>query len=322
MIGKLFKRTFLLTPQINIATNGTSVMYQNGGLYNLKGYLIADSARTSGLLGDQITNITPNKLDFYLLVKYLLLAIIKGQIFFCSRFAGPWFSHFGHFLLESFSRLREAKYGEKLLFHAFDLEAVNDKLQIFQISLLEIIGINQSQIKVIRKDPCLLINSHYSTESVQFPLTIKPETIDFYQSISKLFYREETPNRRIFFSRNNVSKINSRVSKDLNQKIEELFIKYKFQIIHPELLSISEQISFVSNAKIISGFRGSAMHLAVFARPGTSVLEFGDRELTGMNTMQLEICNKLNLPFIFEHYDNINDTLDLKSIEENIIKLI
>jgi hypothetical protein len=50
-------------------------------------------------------------------------------------------------------------------------------------------------------------------------------------------------------------------------------------------------------------------------------MEFGDRELPGINTMQLEICNKLNLPFIFEPYDNLKDSLDLKSIEENIIKL-
>ena len=318
---RFFSNTYLLTPQINLLSSSTPFMSQKGGLYNFERNLILDSSRSSGLLGDQINNITPNKLGFSLFVRYIFLAIVKRQIFFNSRFAGPWFSHFGHFLLESFSRLRESKPGEKLLFHPFDLDADNDKLQKFQISLLEVIGINQSQIKIVRDDPCLLIFSKYSPEVVQFPLSIEPEAIDFYQEISKRFQQKNSPNQRLFFSRNNLLSTNSRVSNHLNLMVEDLFKKYKFQIIHPELLNIEDQISLVSNAQIISGFRGSAMHLAIFARPGTSIMEFGDRELTGMNTMQLEICNKLNLPFIFEPYDNLKDTLDLKSIEANIIKL-
>jgi hypothetical protein len=99
-------------------------MYQNGGLYNLKRNLISVSGRSSGLLGDQIINVTPKKLGFFLFIKYLSLALIEHQVFYRARFAGPWFSHFGHFLLESFSRLREYVPGEKLIFHPFDLEAI------------------------------------------------------------------------------------------------------------------------------------------------------------------------------------------------------
>jgi len=321
VIRRFFENTFLLTPQVNALSSSPPFMSQKGGLYNFKRNLIEDSSRSSGLLGDQIKNITPNKLGFCVFIRYLFLAIIKRQIFFCSRFAGPWFSHFGHFLLESFSRLQDYNPGEKLLFHPFDLDAVNDKIQKFQISLLEVVGIDQSQIKIVRNDPCLLILSKFSPEVVQFPLSIKPEAINFYQEISKRYRLKDSPNQKLFFSRNNNLTINSRVSNLLNLEVENLFKKYKFQIIHPELLSIENQISLVSNAQIISGFRGSAMHLAIFASPGTPIMEFGDRELPGINTMQLEICNKLNLPFIFEPYDNLKDSLDLKSIEENIIKL-
>jgi len=297
-------------------------MYQNGGLYNLKRNLISVSGRSSGLLGDQIINVTPKKLGFLLFIKYLSLALIGRQVFYRARFAGPWFSHFGHFLLESFSRLREYVPGEKLIFHPFDLEAINDEVKIFQISLFGLVGINKSQIKIVRSRPCLLVRSKFSSEIIQFPLSISPEAIDFYQEISRRFQIKEPTSQRLFFSRNNNSSINSRVSNQLNHMVEDLFKKYQFKIIHPELLKIEEQISLVANADIISGFRGSAMHLAIFAKPGTPIMEFGDRELTGMNTMQLEICRQLNLPFIFEPYDLEKDSLDLKSIEVNIIKLI
>ena len=322
MIRRLLVDTYLLTPQINILSDSSPCMYQNGGLYNLKRNLISVSGRSSGLLGDQIINVTPKKLGFFLFIKYLSLALIEHQVFYRARFAGPWFSHFGHFLLESFSRLREYVPGEKLIFHPFDLEAINDEVKIFQISLFGLIGINKSQIKIVRSRPCLLVRSKFSSELIQFPLSIKPEAIDFYQGISMRFQIKEPASQRLFFSRNNNSTINSRVSNQLNQTVEDLFKKYQFKIIHPELLKIEEQISLVANADIISGFRGSAMHLAIFAKPGTPIMEFGDRELTGMNTMQLEICRQLNLPFIFEPYDLEKDSLDLKSIEVNIIKLI
>ena len=322
VIRRFFTNTYLLTPQINRLSSNSPFMSQEGGLYNLKGNIITDSCRSSGLLGDQIINITPKKIGFVLFVRYLFLAIMKRQVFFGSRFAGPWFSHFGHFLLESFSRLREYEPREKLIFHPFDLDAVNDKVQNFQISLLELIGINKSQIKIVRSLPCLLVFSKFSSEVLRFPLSIQPEAIDFYQAISRRFQINESHNERIYFSRNNGLEVNSRVSSHLNIMVEDLFKKYQFQIVYPELLKIEDQITLVSNAHIISGFRGSAMHLAIFARPGTPIMEFGDRELIGMNTMQLEICNKLNLPFIFEPYDNLKDTLDLKSIEANIVKLI
>ena len=322
MIRRFFANTYLLTPQINELSSSSPFMSQKGGLYNLRGNLITDSCRSSGLLGDQIHDITPKKIGFVLVVKYLFLAIIKRQVFFCSRFAGPWFSHFGHFLLESFSRLSVCEPGEKLIFHPFDLDEVNDRVQNFQISLLELIGITKSQIKIVRGLPCLLIYSKFSSEVVKFPISIKPEAIDFYQDISRRFQLKESTNERIYFSRNNSSSVNSRVSSRLNIVIEDLFKKYQFKIVYPELLNIEDQISLVCNANIISGFRGSAMHLAIFARPGTPIMEFGDRELAGINTMQLEICTKLNLPFIFEPYDNLKDTLDLKSIEANILKII
>ena len=321
MIRRILDDTFLLTPQINTQSDSPPRMYQNGGLYSLKRNLISISCRSSGLLGDQIINVTPKKLGFFLFIKYLSIALIRRQVFCRARFVGPWFSHFGHFLLETFSRLQEYIPGEKLIFHPFDLDAMNDEIRTFQISLFELLGINKSQIKIARSRPCLLIRSKFSSEIIQFPLSIKPSAIDFYQGISKRFQNKEQSCQKLFFSRNNISSINSRVSNELNQIVEDLFKKYKFKIIHPEQLKIEEQISLVANAKVIAGFRGSAMHLAIFARPGTPVMEFGDRELTGMNTMQLEICRQFNLPFIFEPYDLEKDTLNLNSIEVNIVKL-
>lgn len=76
------------------------------------------------------------------------------------------------------------------------------------------------------------------------------------------------PYERIYISR---SKVNGR--KLLNEKIiEELFYSLGFEIIHPQELSIYDQIKLFSEAKYIAGSGGSAMHNTVFSSPECKVL--------------------------------------------------
>lgn len=73
---------------------------------------------------------------------------------------------------------------------------------------------------------------------------------------------------RIFISR---SRIRRRQLSNENE-IESLFERYGFRIIHPELLPIEAQIALFSDARMIAGLGGSAMHNTVFTDPDTKVL--------------------------------------------------
>ena len=50
-----------------------------------------------------------------------------------------------------------------------------------------------------------------------------------------------------------------------------------FDVIHPQEMSICEQAIAVGGADVIAGCDGSALHLAVFARPGTVLLALDSR---------------------------------------------
>jgi capsular polysaccharide biosynthesis protein len=56
------------------------------------------------------------------------------------------------------------------------------------------------------------------------------------------------------------------------EAIERIFQNHGFDIIHPETLTIPAQITLFRGAKIIAGEYGSALHNAMFAPPGATVL--------------------------------------------------
>ena len=58
--------------------------------------------------------------------------------------------------------------------------------------------------------------------------------------------------------------------------VETRFAEAGFDVVHPEELPVSRQISLVRGADLIAGLSGSALHLGVFAPEGTRVVELGD----------------------------------------------
>ena len=74
--------------------------------------------------------------------------------------------------------------------------------------------------------------------------------------------------KRIFISRSRIAR--RRLSNEAT--VEALFERYGFRIVHPELLPIEAQIALFSNASMIAGLGGSAMHNTVFADPDAKVL--------------------------------------------------
>ena len=87
--------------------------------------------------------------------------------------------------------------------------------------------------------------------------------------------------RRIYFSR---SRLKARRAEGEGRRraanepaLEKLLVRNGFEIVHPQELSVVEQIRLVRSAAVIAGCDGSALHNVVFARPGTRVLAFDSR---------------------------------------------
>ncbi len=79
-----------------------------------------------------------------------------------------------------------------------------------------------------------------------------------------------SPGAKLYVSRRRWAKPTRRLTNV--EAIERIFASHGFDIIFPEALTIAEQITRFRGAKIIAGEYGSALHNAMFAPPGATVL--------------------------------------------------
>ncbi len=78
------------------------------------------------------------------------------------------------------------------------------------------------------------------------------------------------PDEKLFLSRRAITKGRHKVEN--REEIGAAISALGYAIIRPEELSFEDQIRAIDNARIIVGEYGSALHNAIFARPGTTVV--------------------------------------------------
>ena len=130
---------------------------------------------------------------------------------------------------------------------------------------------------------------------------------------------------RLFVSRSKFQKKTWRPARDTNiEDLESLMRdQYNFRIIHPEELSIHEQINLFTHASHICGLAGSGLHNSIFMAPGTNVISIG------FNRVQLKLCimKRQNIKFILPEGSSTTDAsgierFDLQEISKRLIEIL
>ena len=187
-------------------------------------------------------------------------------------FLGPVICHYGHFLLESLSRLWYTPPQDAVLVFA---ASPNIEVRNYMMAYWSNAGLELSQVEFV-------------TSPTRFRRVIVPEAAfrvgryahigmrEVYQRITRNVCREPRAAReRIYLSRSRWE--NTRNENDL----EAALSAQGFRVVHPQDLSIEEQIEMISGASEIVGRWGSAMHNVVFANPGVKIVHlFADRFYT------------------------------------------
>lgn len=102
--------------------------------------------------------------------------------------------------------------------------------------------------------------------SVRFANAFATATGPIFKSMSA---HQRIRARKIYISRARLREGSS----ILNQEaIEAVFIRRGFQVVHPETMSIGQQIAMFSCASYLAGEYGSGLHGSIFSAPGTPVL--------------------------------------------------
>jgi len=189
-------------------------------------------------------------------------------------FGGCLFSHFGHLIWESLSRLYAIRQCDA---YPILFLSPNDKIFTLQKLFFKTIGIRNEILLV--KEPTSVQNLLYAPPGSSInPLFITDEQID---AMSCLHFAGCNSGRKIWLSR---SKLPS--GKIMNEDFIESEIATRgYDIIYPELLPLREQVKLISTSDIVAGFAGSQFFSLLFAK---------------------EICAKF---FIFNRRENIAATI-------------
>jgi hypothetical protein len=172
---------------------------------------------------------------------------------------------YGHVLLEVIPNL----WAQDLITDKAMKIATSIKLSPGYLAMFDALGVKPERIERI-VGPTYSPTVFLPSKTIQRRRFINPLARNTFDRIkNNLSYKSRImPYERIYISR---SKVNGR--KLLNEKlVEDLFYSLGFEIIHPQELSIYDQVKLFSEAKYIAGSGGSAMHNTLFSNEECKVL--------------------------------------------------
>ncbi|MDD4803554.1 MAG: glycosyltransferase 61 family protein [Candidatus Paceibacterota bacterium] len=218
-------------------------------------------------------------------IKYKSGSIIYGGIFQ---------KHWGHFLLESLSRLWFYYKNTELPIAFIYID--NKKPTEQFLEAFELLGIPKDKIIFIDEptqfDEVIVpevsfILSHCAHNSFLIPFEKMAENI------------EPEKFTKIYISRTKWKQNQNLIGEEIFEKI---FSENGYKIIYPETLSVREQISYIKGADYIAGFIGSGIHNSVFAKSGTNIIILEKFSLINDTQGVINLIKKLKVTHINTFY--------------------
>ena len=229
----------------------------SGAVYS-NGSLVLDSQRRSGLGGDLIENGDESQLDVpEVLPRY------HGEWLY----GGHWMTQFGHFITETLTGLWPPPQRFRgVVYHPF---IFGKEILPWQEFLLDRAG---------WAGRCVIVSEPAAFEKLAVPR----RAFDLNGSVSttavevwaRVAYKSELSDL-IFLSRSRLSDNHRALADDVS--LDDSIRDLGFEVVHPQELSIEDQLRTVARSRLLVGTAGSALHLSAFASKATPVIEIGDR---------------------------------------------
>lgn len=189
-------------------------------------------------------------------------------------YGGQWMGLFGHFLLESLSALWPEPDGRVggIVFHAWPSDHYAVPPLPWQQWMVDQAGWDVP-LHLVTDHAVTVEHLLLPTRAYRLHRGALPEAVEVWDRIAA---RRE-PEGPLFLSRSRLEHDPRRAAGD--HLLDQAFADAGCRVVHPEELHIAEQIDAVARANTIIGVGGSQMHLSMFARSCSAVVEIGDLRL-------------------------------------------
>ncbi len=229
-------------------------------------------------------------------------ASIQQQVIF----GGYLLSHFGHFLLESLSRLSVCR-----LFPDTPLLWLTPErpLSSWQVALFNQIGVHNRHVfidqptllhEVIVPNPGFVISDFFSPEHADFLATLHPHA--------------GRTGSKLWLSRSQARQRNLMAGYANEAQLETLLEQHGWCIFHPQHHTIEQQLHALAGASRLSGIEGSAYHLLMlFHRLETPIDMLARRKKLHPSFVTIAQRKNLNQRELAVESDLVMDSRGVKS---------
>ena len=248
------------------------------GVYHPNGELVVESVLERGALGGN--RETHNK-------KIKSFQIINSDVLYMGT--GYIFQHFGHFWIEGIARLWPLLYPKyRGLKVAVAIQGkrtipsfVRQTLNALGVADEDIVIVNEntkfSRVFVPKQSGVIGVYTLPITKRVADAIADSVEVSDI-ETYDKIYFSRGAMNDERTFG---------------EHQIEKVFAKNGYKVIYPEKLPLTHQITLARYCKTMAGTAGSALHLALFMRPGGRVIQIKRNTTSSDNIHVQEILDNL-----------------------------
>jgi len=194
-------------------------------------------------------------------------------------YLGGQLSHvFGHVLLETLTRFwRKGSYAAYDNVVLYPTAAPSEPLAVPELVLraLELVGVAAERLHVVEHH-VRFEHLDVSPSPIRMVKAVDPRMVSVFDRIAG---RVEpgagaVPGPMVYLSRRRLEDRRRATNED---EIEAMMTARGFEVVHPQELTLVEQVAMARRAAMIAGCDGSALHVALFAEPGTKLLAVDSR---------------------------------------------
>jgi hypothetical protein len=236
--------------------------YRRVGLYSRDKRALSDSLFFRAAAPAPPANGRATENDFTSIAKRL-----NGEFLF----GGIIFAHFGHLLVETFSRLWAFFESDlPILF----IDAPHSNNQLFW-RLVDTMNFPRNRI-VLVSESATVSKLHVTPPGFSIRRAIDLNNVRYFERVSSMLGGEEnTDPRPVYLSR-------SKIGRDRRYHfgeivLEKLIASRGVDIVHPQELTLTNQILLLKSRKNVFGFTGSAFHTLLFCKAKKNVVYLGTR---------------------------------------------
>ncbi len=212
-------------------------------------------------------------------------------------FVGNVYPQFGHFLLEHMNRayaVLDKKYAN-MKYVLINNKSVNP-IPDYMFRFLELLGVPRKNI-IILEHTTQFRNVYVPDQGFNLPVYSSEKFGKTFDKMTENITGEKSKYDKVYVSR---AELKSRKTYG-EVRVQNIFQKNGFHIIYPETLSLDEQIRIFQDCKVLAGCAGTALHMALFMKPGGTVIQLKRNKVYDDNAPTQYLLNetkKLNSVFI------------------------